>query len=115
VDWSALIWKFAEAFLLRCFDQLSTEIPQEYLRAHYDPISRTMDPGLVRDSMPATMRAIRKARNSAKPKDRRSLPRYSREEVRAMTEANLIKAMDTPAGRVEDVRAFAAALGEDDE
>jgi len=114
VDWIAIIGRYFDIFLLKCLERVSTESPQEYLRAHYDPVSGTMDSALVRDCVPQTLRAIRTARNSARPKDRRDMPRYSRAEVLEMTEARLIEDMNADEGRVNAVRAMVAGMGDDD-
>jgi hypothetical protein len=114
VDWIGLIGKYLDIFLLKCLEKVSTESPQEYLRAHYDPVSGTMDAALVRDCYPQTLRAIRKARQSAKPKDRRDMPRNSRAEVLDMTEARLIEDMNADESEVNAVRAMVAGMGSDD-
>jgi hypothetical protein len=114
VDWIAIIGRYLDIFLLKCLERVSTETPQEYLRAHYDPVSGTMDSALVRDCVPQTLRAIRTARNSARPKDRRDMPRYSRAEVLDMTEARLIEDMNADESEVNAVRAMVAGMGSDD-
>jgi len=114
VDWIAIIGRYLDIFLLKCLERVSTETPQEYLRAHYDPVSGTMDSALVRDCYPQTLRAIRKARQSARPKDRRDMPRYSRAEVMDLTEARLIEDMHADEGQVSAVRAMAAGMGDDE-
>ena len=114
MDWIGLIGKYLDIFLLKCLEKVSTESPQDYLRAHYDPVSETMDSALVRDCYPQTLRAIRKARASAKPRDRRDMPRYSRAEVMDLTEARLIEDMNDDEGQVNAVRAMAAGMGDDE-
>ena len=114
MDWIAIIGRYLDIFLLKCLERVSTETPQDYLRAHYDPVSGTMDAALVRDCVPQTLRAIRKARASVKPRDRRDMPRYSRAEVMDLTEARLIEDMNADEGQVNAVRAMAAGMGDDE-
>lgn len=115
MDWTALIIKYLDPILAKCLSQFSSETPQEYLRANYNAESNTMDPSVVRDAIPATMKAIRKARRALHPRNRRDFPVYSREDVRAMTEKRLIDAMDASEAQVSAVQTAAATLVDDDE
>ena len=114
MDWISLIGKYLDILLIKCLDRVSTESPQDYLRAHYDPVSESMDSSLVRDAYPQTLRAILKARQSVKPRDRRDMPRYSRVEVLDITESRLIEDMNADEGHVNAVRAMAAGMGDDE-
>ncbi len=95
MDWTILIFSILDPLLARCLDQVSSEDPQEYLRAHYNAESRQMDPSVVGDAMRQTYRAIRKAKQSCDSRtERRNFPRYGRHDVYALTERRLIEAMN---------------------
>jgi len=113
VDWMSLISGFLIPMFAQCLNRVSSETPEEYLRPHYDPITGKMDPELVTDAMSRTKRAIRKAYNNTPKKERGAFPRYSRDEVYAITEAKLIEAMNAPPEAVAAAMASAATLGDD--
>ena len=113
MEWLPIIFKFLDVFLAQCQNAVSTETPQEYLRAHYDSASGTMERNVVLDAMVQTRRAIRKARQELSPADRHRFPRYSRDDVYQMTENRLIDAMNATDDQVIEARAAAAALGGD--
>ena len=114
MDWIGLITKYLDLFLIRCFDQVSSETPQQYLASHYDPISGRMDESLVRSAMPQTRRAIVKARQAAPRAERRNFPRYGRDEIYTITETRLIEAMNASESEVAAVKSVAATMGDDD-
>lgn len=115
VDWLSLIAAVLQPMFLKCHSQTSVEDPQTVLRSAYDPSSGKMDPELVNDAIPTTRRAIRRARRSASPEDRKNFPRYSRAELYDIAESNLIQAMNATPERIEEISKIAAALPDDDE
>lgn len=113
MDWLSLISSFLVPMFAQCLSRVSSETPAEYLKPHYDPVTGKMDPDLVTDAMPATMRAIRKAYRNTPKKERGSFPRYSRDEIYVITENKLIEAMNAPDEVVAAAMASAATLGDD--
>ena len=99
--------------LAKCFNQLSSETPAEYLKPHYDEATGKMDHGIVRDAMPQTRRAIRKAHRQATREERQSLPRFSREDIYNLTEEKLIEAMRATPETVAAVFAAAESIEDD--
>ncbi len=113
MDWIALITTFLMPIWAKCQENMSSETPAEYLADHYDATTGKMDPGIVRDAMPGTRRAIRKALRATPQKDRGEFPRYSRDEIYVITEKKLIEAMNAPPEAVAAAKAVAATLGDD--
>lgn len=114
MDWAVIIGGLVGPLIAQCFSKFSTEDPQEYLRAHYDAASGKLDPSVVRDAMNQTRRAIRKAHRSASRQDRKTMPRYSNQDIYDLTEQNLLKAMESPKSEVLAAFATAASLGDDE-
>lgn len=115
MNWVALITSLLGPMLAKCFQEQSSEEPQAYLARHYDATASKMDADLVRDAMPATARAVRKAHRQCRTKeDRKSFPRYSRDELYALTEDRLITAMKADPTEVASAYAAAASMTEDD-
>lgn len=73
-----------------------------------------MDPDIVAAAMPKTRQAILKARRQASHADRKSMPRFSRQDVYDLAEKNLIDAMNASDEQVADVYAAAKLLGDDE-
>lgn len=116
MDWLAIVFKFLDPLLAKCFSQVSSEDPKEYLKAHYNESTNRMDASLVRHSMGATARAVREARRSLKTREeKRDFPRYSREELFAMTERRLIEAMNATPTQLKAAFKMAAQLPDEDE
>ena len=92
MEFLPLILPFLDKFLTMCLDKVSSESPQEYLADHYNALTGKMDSGIVRDAMPQTRRAALKARQGATKEQRKNWPRYSKEEIYAITEKRLIEA-----------------------
>ena len=113
MEWLPIIFKFLDVFLAQCQNAVSTETPQEYVRAHYNASTGTLDRGIVLDAMVETRRAIRKARMELSPADRHRFPRYSREDVYRITEDRLMDVMNATDDQVIEARALAAAMGDD--
>ena len=114
MDWAAIIGGIVGALIAQCFSRFSTEDPQEYLRANYDAATGKLDSSVVRDAMNQTRKAIRKAHRQASRQDRKTMPRYSNQDIYDLTEQNLLKAMNAPKSEIVAVFATAASLGEDD-
>lgn len=114
MEWITIISGFLLPMLARCQQQFSSEPPVEYLKSHYDSETGRMDASLVRNAMPHTRRAIRKAFRSASIEDRRDFPRYTREDVYNMAESELIKAMSASPEQVESVMEASRALGDEE-
>ena len=110
----ALILALLGPILVKCLDQVSSETPSEYLRPHFNEVTGKMSPDIVHDAMPATRRAILKARRQASREDRQTMSRYSKEDVYNLAEKKLIEAMNAPPEKVADVYAAAKLLGDDE-
>jgi len=114
MEWLALISQFLLPALLKCFETTSMEDPQEYLRENFNSSTGKFDRDVVRDAIPATRRAVRQARLSASPKERRAFPRYRRSDLYELAERSLVAAMNAQPERVAELRAAAAGLPDDD-
>jgi hypothetical protein len=115
MEWVTIIGGLLLPMLAKCWNKTSVEDPQTVLKANYDPSTGKMDSDIVNDAIPATRRAVRKARKNADPSDRREFPRYTRHELYYIAEKNLIDAMNAPPEKVEQVMAAAAALPDEDD
>ena len=115
MEWITIILGFLQPLLARCFSQVSSETPKEYLAGYYNPATNTMEPHIVRQAMGQTRRSILKARRSLSREDRRNFPRYSRDEIYALTESQLIEALHAPDDVLVGVFSAAAALPDDDD
>lgn len=109
-----IISQFFLGYLQKCLSKQSAEDPRDYLRAHYDAATGTMDEGLIQDTMPAAYRAARKARKQIPRRERKDLPQITREEVRKIAEDSLINAMNGTDDELAAVKVFAASLGDDE-
>jgi hypothetical protein len=114
MDWAILIKVFLDPFLAQCLKQFSSETPQEYVRAHFNATTGTLDREIVLDAMNQTRKAIRRARLSKSPEERKTCPRYSREQVYKMTEDRLLDAMNATDEQVALAFSAAAQPGADE-
>lgn len=114
MGWETIILSLLESLLAKCFSQVSSETPQEYLRPYYDEASGRMDPDIVREAIPQTRKAVLKARRQATREDRKTMPRYSREDLYLLTEQKLIQAMNASPETVKAAFAAAEALPDED-
>lgn len=96
MGWELIIGKILESLLAKCFEQLSGGSPKAYLLSHYDAETGKMDSDFVEDNMRQTYRAIRKAHNKSRGDERRNFPRYTDDEVYAMTEKKLLEGVNAP-------------------
>lgn len=116
MEWLPIIFQFLQPMLAKCFSQseAAAQDPQEYLKANYDAETGKMDPSLVRRSMGTTRKAIRKAHRQATREERKTFPRYSRDDIYQMTEKKLVEAMQAPQEQVQAAFALAAELPDDE-
>lgn len=114
MEWLTVIFGLLGPMLLKCQQSTSSQDPQEYLAAHYDPLTDTFSGSIVQDALPQTYRAIRKARRQASHEDRKNFPRYSREEVVEMTKQKLKASMTASKAEVEAAHVAAASLPDED-
>lgn len=115
MEWLPVILSFFQPMLLKCFEKTSSEDPQAVLRSNYNAATGKMDPDIVEDSIPSTRRAAHKARKNASKAERKTFPRYSRQELYDITEKNLIDSMNAPPETVAAVRSAAYALPDGDD
>ncbi|HQZ66221.1 MAG TPA: hypothetical protein PLY87_14130 [Planctomycetaceae bacterium] len=114
MGWETLILSLLGPLLAKCFNQVSSETPAEYLRPHYDEATGKMDPDIVREAIPATRRAVLKARRQSSREDRKTIPRYSKNDLYLLAETKLIEAMNAPPEAVAAAYAAAKELSEED-
>lgn len=114
MEWISIIWGIAEPFLVKCLQSSSTEDPREFLKAHYNTDSDSFSGGVVSDALPQTYRAIRKARHQTAPRERKTFPQYSRDQVIQMTKDNLKKSMNAGDDRLAACKLIAKDLPDDD-
>lgn len=112
MNWIPIIFDIALPVLLKCLQQQTSQTPQEYIADHYDAETGKLDRRLVKDAIPSTMYAIRKAHREAKKEDRKSFPKFSRDDVYALTEQRLIDSMTATEEEVARVSAIAANMGD---
>lgn len=112
---SALISGFLLPMLAKCQSQTSSEDPQEFLKSHYDASTGKFDPDVVRDAIPATRRATRKAYRAATREEQRDWPRLDRRGFYELAETNLKEAMEAPPEKVAAVMSSAQTLPDGDE
>ena len=93
MEWLTLITTFLQPILLKCWDKTSAE-----------------DPEVVHDALPATRRAVRRARHEASREERQTFPRYTREELYQLAESTLIESMNATPETVARVKLAAAGL-----
>lgn len=121
MDWISLIGTILGPALIKCLQGTSTEHPGDYVRAHYVPADEAAGTpeqftgGIVEDALPATMRAIRKAHRQAPPRERKTMPKFSREEVIEITKNKLREAMTASPAKMKAAIAAAKALPDDSE
>lgn len=114
MEWLTLITTFLQPILLKCWDKTSAEDPTEYLRSNYDANSNRMNPEVVHDALPATRRAVRRARHEASREEKKTFPRYTRDELYQLAERTLIESMNATPETVERVKLVAAGLPDND-
>lgn len=114
MDWAAVIISFLQPLALKCWEQISTEDPQAFLKANYDTMTGRMDPDVVDDAIPVTRRAVIRARKSASRSERKSFPRLSRQDLYNLAEQGLVKAMNASTPEVESARLMAAEMSDED-
>lgn len=108
MEWVAIISTLVLPMLAKCWGTEGDSDPQEFLKSKYDSESGKMDPATVRRAIPATRKAIAKAKRKASKEDRKNFPKYSKEEVYNMAEQNLVKAMN--ANKKETAKVYEAAM-----
>ena len=115
MEWATIILGLLGPFLAKCHSQSeqAADDPKEFLKSKYDDSTGKMDQSLVRQSMPSTRKAINKAKKQASREERKTFPRYSRDEIYEMTEKKLVEAMDAPPEQVASAFASAATLTDD--
>lgn len=106
----AIILGLLGPLLAKCLDQVSSETPQEYLKPHYDPVTGRMDPDIVVEAIPQVRKAVLQARRQASREERKSMPRYSRNDLYYLAEKKLIEAVKASPEDVAAVYAAAKAL-----
>lgn len=114
MEWLSLILTFLQPLWSKCHDKTSSEDPQQMLRENYDAQTGRMDPDLVNAAIPKTRRAIHKARANASKEDRKSFPKYTREEIYRIAEQGLIESMNASPERVTAIRKAADLLVDED-
>lgn len=114
MEWLLLVNQFLMPMLLKCFGQISSETPQEYLRRSYDPVTGKLEQDIVLDAIPTTARAVRKAWRHTPRHERGNKPRYSREALYDLTEVKLIEAMNATPEQVAACAEVVAKMGVDD-
>src|SRR6187431_3156607 len=100
MDWLLIIKGFLGPMLAHCWEQISTEDAQAVLRSSYNATTGRMDPDLVQEAIPATRKAVLKARRQASHEDRKLMPRYSRADLYEIAESQLIEAMNASTEQV---------------
>jgi hypothetical protein len=110
----ALILGLLGPLLAKCLDKVSSEPPKEYLAPHYNESTGRMDPDIVREAIPQTRRAVLKARRQSSREERRSMKRYSYDDLYKLAEKKLIEAMNATPDEVAAVYAAAKALPDED-
>jgi len=115
MEWITIILTFLQPLLAKCFSQVSSETPKDFLSGYYNASTGKMDSWIVRHSMGQTRRAILKTRRSLSRQERRDFPRYSNSDIYGLTEQQLIEAMNAPDDKLAEVFAAAAALPDDDD
>lgn len=110
MEWVTLVLSFVQPLLLKCFDQVSSEDPQEFLKRNYDPVNGCFYPDVVEDAMPNTLRGVVRARRSLKKSERDQVPRYSRSDLYQLTEQALLDAMNATPAAVGACRDIAAKM-----
>lgn len=114
MDWINIIGGILGPIVAKCFEKTSSEDAQTVLREAFNPITGRMDPDLVRDCIPATRKAANKAYRLALRSDRKKFPRLSYDDLYAIAEAELIKAMRLHPEKLQAIFAAGAILGDDD-
>ena len=114
MEWIPLVLNFLQPLLLKCFEKTSSEDPQEFLRESYNPVTGKMDPDVVRDAMPETRRALRRARREAPASKKSEFPKLDRDGLYDLAEKGLIDAMNADPVKVTTIRAAASAIRDND-
>lgn len=114
MEWLTIISTLVLPMLAKCWGNEGSSDPQEFLKSKYDSESGKMDPATVRRAVPATRKAIAKAKREATKADRKNFPKYTKEEVYSMAEDNLVKAMSASKKQATKVYEAAMKLGDDE-
>lgn len=114
MDWITIIGTLVLPLLAKCFQKTSAEDPQAVLRSHYDATTGKMDGDIVRECMPATRKAARKAHRQASRADRKTFPKLSEDQIYSITESRLIAAMNADETTVAGIMASATLIGDDE-
>jgi hypothetical protein len=114
MDWMLIISGLLTPLLAKSFNQVSSEEPSDYLKPHYNAATGKMDPEIVRAAMPKTRQAILKARRQASHAERKTMPRFGRDDIYALAESKLIEAMNADSETVAKAYAAATELGDDE-
>lgn len=115
MDWASIIGNLLLPALLRCLTKTSSEDPQQILRESYDAATGKMDSDLVREAMPTTRQAARRAYRQASRSDKKSFQPLSEQQVYDLTEKKLIEAMNASQEDATVIRAAASALADNDQ
>jgi hypothetical protein len=116
MGWSLLVSQFLMPFLLKCFSQQadsSTESPQDYLRREYDASTGSISPSVVRQAMPMTAKAVRRAWRQTPKQERGPKPQLSREELYNLTQEKLVEAMNATPEQLAACAAMVAEMEDD--
>jgi len=110
MGWEALIISLLQPMLLKCFENFSSENPQDYLKDCCD-VYGNLYPDIVHDAMPQTRRAVRRAYLSGgSDRPAGEFPRYSRQELYRLTEETLRRSMEATPEELTVIRDVAENL-----
>ena len=113
MDWSLIIGPILNLLLAKCFKSQGEQgDPQQYLKARYNPSTRSFDDATVNAAMRQTRKAIAHAKRDATKAERKTFPRYTPEQVKTMTVDRLRAAMNAPVPVVRSTMAMAATFHE---
>lgn len=101
--------------LAKCWsDQQDQSDPQAYLKSRYNKETNKFDPQIVRQVIPQVTKAIRNAKRGMSKQERKSFPKYNRNEKYDIAEKKLLEAMNAKPEVVRAAFAVAATMGDDD-
>lgn len=113
MEWVTIISTLLLPILAKCWGDEEGTDGQEFLKANYNTTTGRMNPNVVNRALPATRRAMHKAKMQCKDRrERRNFPAYTKAQIYELAEKNLIDAMNANEDKAIAVYAEADRLGD---
>lgn len=119
MDWALIIGPLISGLLAKIFSQcdesVSSQDPVEYLVANYDRSTGEFSRPVMQAAIRQTRKAINHAKKNASRQDRKSFPKYSRDNISDIAYDKLYEAMTASATEVRAAFTMAAMLSDGDD